>query len=96
MSVINHGARNAEVLTLNSKKWSIAMDAVTRERMKEKGYTDKQLDDYEKFSDKAVKVVAGSLATVVAVAGASIVSLFKRDAAPIKKTFGWCKDTFCD
>ena len=72
------------------------MDAATRERMKEKGYTDTQLDNYEKFSDKAVKVIAGSIITGVAVAGASIVSLFKRDTAPIKKTFGWCKDTFFD
>lgn len=72
------------------------MDSATRERMKEKGYTDKQLDDYEEFSDKAVKVIAGSLATGVAVAGASIVSLFKRDTAPVKKAFGWCKDTFFD
>lgn len=72
------------------------MDAATRERMKEKGYTDEQLDNYEKFSDKAIKVIGGSLATGVAVAGASVVSLFKRDTAPIKKTFEWCKGIFFD
>ena len=31
------------------------MDAATRERMKEKGYTDKQLDNYEKFLIKPSK-----------------------------------------
>ena len=43
---------------------------------------------------KVAEVGLKSVATVTAVAGAGVVSLFKRDTKPMASTFDWCKKTF--
>ncbi|MBQ6337749.1 MAG: hypothetical protein IJI36_01275 [Kiritimatiellae bacterium] len=47
----------------------------------------------EEMLGKVAEVGLKSVATVTAVAGAGIVSLFKRDSKPIASTFNWCKKT---
>lgn len=48
----------------------------------------------EEMLGKVAEVGLKSVATVTAVAGAGVVSLFKRDTKPIASTFDWCKKTF--
>jgi len=58
--------------------------------------TPEEMQKGQEMLEKAGMFAAKSAATVVAVAGAGVVSLFKRDASPMSKTFEWCKKNWWD
>ena len=70
------------------------MDEQTRQKLHEKGYTDEEIDKNLEMLSKVGKIATGVAVTSVAVAGASIVAAFKKDAKPISKTFDACKNFF--
>lgn len=57
-------------------------------------YSQEEIERGKEVLGKVVEVGCKSAVTLAAVAGAGVVSLFKRDSAPIGKTFDWCKKTF--
>lgn len=57
-------------------------------------YSPEEMDKAKEILGKVAEVGFKSVATVTAVAGAGVVSLFKRDSKPISSTFDWCKKTF--
>lgn len=57
-------------------------------------YTPEEMEKGKEILEKVAVVGAKSVATVAAVAGAGVVSLFKRDTSPIGSTFDWCKKNF--
>lgn len=57
-------------------------------------YTPEEMEKGKEMLEKVAIVGAKSVATVAAVAGAGVVSLFKRDTSPIGSTFDWCKKNF--
>ena len=54
-------------------------------------FTPEEMKQAEEVFLKFAEVGFKSAATVTAVAGAGVVSLFKRDKKPIASTFEWCK-----
>lgn len=56
--------------------------------------TPEEMQKGQEMLEKAGMFAAKSAATAVAVAGAGVVSLFKRDSSPMSKTFEWCKKTW--
>ncbi len=67
------------------------MDDRIREGLRAKGYSDAQIKSGEQAMEKLVGGAIGVAATTVAVAGSSVVALFKGSTSPISSTFGWCK-----
>lgn len=57
-------------------------------------YTPEEIEKGKEVLGKVAEVGIKSVATVAAVAGAGVVSLFKRDTSPIGSTFNWCKKNF--
>ena len=57
-------------------------------------YSPEEMDKAKEMLEKVAEVGFKSVATVTAVAGAGVVSLFKRDTKPMASTFDWCKKTF--
>lgn len=54
-------------------------------------YTPEEQKAGEEALEKLVMGTIKTGATALAVAGAGLVSIFKRDSAPIGKTWDWCK-----
>lgn len=57
-------------------------------------YTPEEMEKGKEMLEKVAEVGIKSVATVAAVAGAGVVSIFKRDTSPIGSTFDWCKKNF--
>ena len=57
-------------------------------------YSPEEMEKAKEMLGKVAEVGLKSVATVTAVAGAGVVSLFKRDTKPMASTFDWCKKTF--
>ena len=59
-------------------------------------YTPEQRKEVERYMEKLVQGALKTGVTAAAVAGAGVVSLFKRDASPLRKTWDWCKSGLWD
>ena len=57
-------------------------------------YTPEEMEKGKEMLGKVAEVGIKSVATVAAVAGAGVVSIFKRDTSPLGSTFDWCKKNF--
>lgn len=91
---IEHASAQLDKASRDLDRVCRAQSASSQPASPRRQFTAEEKKQAEEMLEKVATVGFKSVATVTAVAGAGLVSLFKRDTKPIASTFDWCKKTF--
>ena len=91
---VEHASAQVDRAFKDYERSSRAAQASSQSEPPRRQYSPEEMEKTKEFLGKVAEVGVKSVATVTAVAGAGVVSLFKRDSKPISSTFDWCKKTF--